>query len=880
MKEIPKRYNPEQYEEKWVNFWVENKIFSSVPDSRTPFSIVIPPPNVTGVLHMGHALNNVLQDIIIRFRKITGYNTMWMPGTDHGGIATQNVVEKLLLDEGKTRHELGREEFEKRMWQWKDESGGTIIKQLIRLGCGCDWDRIRFTMDEQCSRAVNEAFIRLFKKGLIYRGKYMINWCPRCGTALSDIEVEHRETISKLWYIRYPIVGEKDKYVVVATTRPETMLGDTAVAVNPKDDRYKNILNKKIRLPVINRELKVIEDNFVDPEFGTGIVKVTPAHDPNDFDMGKRHGLDSVKVIDENGTMTEKAEEYAGQDRFECRKNLVKRLKKENLIEKIEDYTHSIGECYRCSSVVEPLLSKQWFLKMRELSDKAIQASQQKKIEFIPERWEKPYINWLENIHDWCISRQIWWGHRIPIYHCEDHPECPPIAAKQKPDQCPNCSGTNIVQDEDVLDTWFSSALWPFSTLGWPQENKELDYYYPTQVLVTGHEILYLWVARMVMMGLEMMGEIPFEKVNIHGMIRDAKGNKMSKSKGNVIDPIDIINKYGTDALRFSLAKCSVPGRDIQLSDDDFISARNFCNKIWNASRLILSNLDIEKASELNEEELELADKWILYETEKFAQDIKQSYIEMNTANTARLVYDFTWKYFCDWYLELAKLRLYKDEKQETVQNVLVNVLIRMLNFIYPIMPFIASQIWQYIQDEVGLEVTHPIYYDGFDKKEWIDFKYQAEKMEKIMSIVNGIRNIRGEINIQPSEKLSVKIKASGESKENIEENISYIIHLAKLEEAEVGTDVQKESGDAVHIERDVSVFVSVPEEMRKREIQRLEKKIGEVREKVKYSNRKLRNQDFVEKAPKEVVDKAKGQVAKNIEELKKLESNLEEIKK
>jgi valyl-tRNA synthetase len=877
MKEIDKRYNPEKYEKEWAECWVKEKTFASSPDGQPPYTIVIPPPNVTGVLHMGHALNNVLQDIIIRVHKILGHNTMWMPGTDHGGIATQNVVEKMLMDEGITRDDLGRDKFLARMWKWKKESGETIIQQLKRLGCGCDWDRLRFTMDEQCSGAVEEAFVRLFEKGFIYRGEYMINWCPRCGTALSDIEVEHEEKKSSLWYIKYPIKRTKSAYVEVATTRPETMLGDTAVAVNPNDERYMDIIGKKVILPVIGREIEIIGDDFVDTKFGTGAVKVTPAHDPNDFEMAKRHSLESVRVIDEKGRMTDSAGPYKGQDRFKCRKNLVDKLKKEGLLVKIEDYTHSVAKCYRCFSIIEPLISEQWFLKMRGLADSALDASKKHKIKFVPSRWEKPYINWLENIYDWCISRQIWWGHRIPVFYCADC-DSRPIVQKGKPGECPSCGSKNIAQDEDVLDTWFSSALWPFSTLGWPRQTEELKYYYPTKVLVTGHEILYLWVARMVMMGLEMMGDIPFDKVNIHGIIRDEHGNKMSKSKGNVIDPMDIIKEYGTDALRFALAKSAVPGRDIQLSKDDFVEARNFANKLWNAARLILANIEIKEIQEPDMSRMELADKWILYEARRFARRIKRNYLDFNNARAARLAYEFTWSYFCDWYLEIAKLRLYSTKPgKETTEAVLVNVLVRILGMLHPVMPFISSQLWKFLSEELRLPSDNPLGYNVFKEEPDID-EQDVGKMNLLVGIVNGIRNARGELSIQPSVNLNAKVQASGEDKKFIEDHMDYLKLLGKLDDVRVGPDVLRGSQDTVIVSGGIPVFLTLSGELIKEEMTRLKKRKEDINKQIEYSNRKLMNRDFTSRAPEEIVKREKDRAKKLEDDLAKLNKNLREI--
>lgn len=937
MIDIPKRYDPKIYEDRWADYWVKNKTFASKPDKHTPYSIVIPPPNVTGVLHMGHALNNVLQDIIIRVNSIMKKNSMWMPGTDHGGIATQNVVEKMLLEENLTRHDLGREKFVEKMWKWKEESGGTIINQLKRLGCGCDWDRLRFTMDEQCSRSVRESFVRLFKKKLIYRGRRMINWCIRCQTALADIEVENEDTDSHLWYIRYPF-AEGAGSVVVATTRPETMLGDTAVAVNPADDRFKHMINKKVKLPLTDRHIPVVADEFVDMEFGTGCVKVTPAHDPNDEEIGERHNLDEmvgrVVVIDRDGKMAHGvnsgfAKKYFGMDRFECRKELVKDLKEQGYLDKIEDYRHAPGICYRCDTVIEPLQQLQWFLKMGKMAKAAAAATRNGKVKFHPESWSKPYLMWLDNMKDWCLSRQIWWGHQIPIWYCgkcngddisigfsekyhsanpdilaggdtysdliklRTHDElissadaiyisenAVPILGAADPGICPSCGGKDLIQDPDVLDTWFSSALWPFSTLGWPDKNRDLDYYYPTDVLVTGHEILYLWVARMVMMGLEMMEDIPFENVNIHGIIRDEHGNKMSKSKGNVIDPIEIINIYGTDSLRFALAKSAVPGRDIQLSDDDFIGARNFCNKLWNATRLILSNIHVKKLASPDPDKLELSDKWILYQTNRFTREIRKGYLEFNNAYTARQVYEFTWKYFCDWYLELAKIRLYSDDTdKKEVETVLLNVLIKILSLLHPIMPFISAQLWDYLCEEVELPAEKILDYNGFEEQDYDIKDEDIKDMSKLMDIVSGIRSIRGENSIQPSVKLQVKIKTTGKTQVLVQEYAEYIKVLGGVNNIEVGPEAEKKPGDAVTIVGQSSVFVSLPEELIIQEKQRLEKRITEVKELVNVSQKKLRNRDFIEKAPEKIVASARERAEDLVQELEKLEKTYIEIK-
>ncbi|MBN2406563.1 MAG: valine--tRNA ligase [Elusimicrobia bacterium] len=936
MKDIPKRYDPKEYEEKWSDFWVNSRVFSSRPDERDPYAIVIPPPNVTGFLHMGHALNNVLQDIIIRINKILGRNVLWMPGTDHGGIATQNVVEKMLLAEGKTRHDLGRDKFLERMWKWKEESGGTIINQLKRIGCGCDWDRLRFTMDDVCSAAVREAFVRLFGKNLIYRGKRMINWCPRCQTALADIEVEREEKDSSLWYIDYPLEDGSGN-VTVATTRPETMLGDTAVAVNPKDRRYKKLIGRRVRLPLTDRIIPVVGDEFVDKSFGTGCVKVTPAHDPNDEEIGKRHGLDEVVVIDRDGRMTPYAgKSYDGLDRFDCRKKLVKDLKKKGYLKKIENYRHAPGICYRCDTLIEPLQQLQWFLKMEDIAGAAAEATRRNRVKFFPANWSKPYLNWLDNIKDWCLSRQIWWGHRMPIWYCgkcdgdkiliylrKDHEALlklgketesiprtdgfyselikegythkhliefadtihvqdgvNPLVALEQPAGCPSCGSSELIQDPDVLDTWFSSALWPFSTFGWPEDSEDLKYYYPTEVLVTGHEILYLWVARMVMMGLEMIGDIPYRSVYIHGIIRDEHGNKMSKSKGNVIDPLKITDVYGTDSLRFALAKSAVPGRDIQLSEDDFVGARNFCNKLWNATRLILGTLKLEKIEIPVQDSMQLADKWIIHQSSDFIKRIKEAYLDFNNALAARLIYEFVWKYFCDWYLEIAKLRLYSNNAGEKrqVESVLLHVLTRILGALHPIMPFISSQLWSYIAEDVSMPAGDILEFNAFDTPDPRIDRKEVKKMDLLMEIVSGIRNIRGEMEVPPSAKLNAKIKADGGDAALVKQHLDYLKLLGGLDTIDVGHKVKRDKTDAVAAVGRISVYLSLSEDIIRQEKERLSKKITDLQQQVGFSNKKLKNRDFVEKAKEEVVQKVKDKLEKDIQELQRLEKTLEEM--
>ena len=711
--EMEKVYNSKDVERKWYKYWVENKTFSAKSDkNKKPFTIVIPPPNVTGSLHMGHALNNTLQDIIIRFKKLQGYNTLWVPGTDHGGIATQNVVEKLLKKEGKTKYDLGREKFLETMWKWRVETGDTILNQLKKLGCGLDWDRTAFTMDEERSKAVKKAFIKLYDKGLIYRGKRLVNWCTRCATALSDIEVEYENEKSSLWHIKYPL-KDSAEYIVVATTRPETMLGDTAVAVNPNDERYAYLIGKTIMLPLVDREIKIVADYVIDQSFGTGAVKVTPAHDATDNEIAKRNNLEAIEVIGINGKMINVPEKYAGLSVADAREAVVGDLQAQGLLINTEEYSHSVGRCYRCANTIEPLMSEQWFLNVSEMSKRAVNAANKEETKFYPASWKKPYVLWLENLRDWCISRQIWWGHRIPVYYCADEEgnktSCKPIASFETPAQCPLCKGTKFLQDDDVLDTWFSSALWPVSVFNWgsDENNEDLKYFYPTAVLVTGHEILYLWVARMVQFGLEFIDKIPYKDIFIHGIVRDKSGKKMSKSLGNVVDPLGVMDKFGTDALRFALAQAAAPGRDMQISDESFLAARNFANKIWNASRFIIMNL--EGAGELGEiKPSELADKWILAELAETSKKVKAAYEIYDIDAAARELYDFFWTKYCDWYIELSKIRIMSQDLavKKQVLSILIYVLKAALQLLSPIMPFITAEIWETLNGNYELRIT------------------------------------------------------------------------------------------------------------------------------------------------------------------------------
>jgi len=884
--DIPTKYNPKITENRWYNFWLERKYFHSEPrPEMKPYTIVIPPPNITGSLHMGHALNNILQDILIRLKRMQGYNALWLPGTDHGGIATQNVVEKELLSQGLTREKLGREKFLKKMWEWRDEVGDTILEQLKRLGCSCDWERTRFTMDSVCEKAVLEAFVYLYRKELIYRGEYIVNWCPRCQTALSDIEVEHEEVRGKLWYIKYPLKSSKSgvAFIMVATTRPETMLGDTAVAVHQKDKRYKNLIGSEVILPIMDRPIPIIADEFVDSSFGSGAVKVTPAHDPDDFKIAQRHNLPSVKVINEQGRMTEASGKYQGMDRFECRRELVEELREKRYLEKIEDYNYSIGRCYRCQTILEPLVSEQWYLKTEEMARRAIEVARQKRVRFFPEGWTKPYLNWLEEVHDWCISRQIWWGHRIPVWYCQKG--CPPIAAVERPEKCPACGSNNLIQDPDVLDTWFSSALWPFSTFGWPKgegvvSNKskgekvidDLDYYYPTSVLVTGYEILYLWVARMVMMGLALMDDIPFSDVFIHGIVRDAKGRKMSKSMGNVIDPLGTIEKYGTDALRFAMACGGVMGRDVQLSEENFKTGRNFANKIWNASRLVIMNLEgfkfsttTQAASVSIRERLTLPDRWILDQYNRAIEEVTTAFEEYDVSKAARLLYEFIWSKFCDWYLELAKMRLYGKEpsEREVAQSVLIYVLEGTLKLLHPIMPFITEEIWHLLncvspagREESIMIAAWPLTRRG-DRDE-----DAVEKMGLVIDIISQVRNVRSVMRIPHDKMVEVLIKPSKrKQKALLDEHIPYIKSLAKSKEVIVDKSLKKPQECATSVVSDVEVYVPLKGMIDiSREIERLGKEIEKIELELDRVAKKLKNKEFLKKAPPEVLEKVKRQ--------------------
>jgi len=872
---LSKTYDPKLVEQKWYDFWKEKGYFhAEVEEDKEPFCIVMPPPNVTGSLHLGHALDNTLQDILIRWRRMQGYNTLWVPGTDHAGIATQARVEEYIAKkEGKSKYDLGREEFLKRVWKWKEKYGGRITKQLSLLGCSCDWERERFTMDEGCSRAVREVFVRLYEKGLIYRGSYIINWCPKCQTTISDIEVEHEEQEGRLWYIRYPL-RDSDEFVVVATTRPETMLGDTAVAVHPEDERYQHLIGKTAILPVIGREIPVIADAYVDPEFGTGAVKVTPAHDPNDFEIGKRHDLPQVTVIDHDAKMTAEAGRYEGMDRYECREKLVEELKESNLLVKSEDHIHSVGRCYRCGTVIEPLISEQWFVKMKPLAEPAIRAAVEGKLRFIPERFTKIYLNWLENINDWCISRQLWWGHRIPVWYCQD---CgAEICRMEEPPKCPECESSSLEQDPDVLDTWFSSALWPFSTLGWPEETPELKHFYPTSVLVTGRDIIFFWVARMIFMGLEFMEDVPFREVFIHGLVLDALGRKMSKSLGNGVDPIEVIDSYGADILRFMLITGNTPGNDLRFHFERLEGTRNFANKIWNASRFALMNLE-DYSGGGGEIEPELEDRWILSRYNKTVKRVTENLENYELGEAARYLYDFIWSEFCDWYIELVKERLYGralETSRKRAQYTLSYVLSSTMKLLHPFMPFITEEIWQQLPHEEDSIMTSP--WPQF--REDINDEEAEKKMELIMDIIRGIRNIRAEMNIKPSKKVKAIVSVRDrETVVSVQDGLEHIKKLANASDVEVLVNLsEKPEKAAAAVVAGAEIYVPLEGVIDfDIEVKRLEKELADIEKDLERTSRKLSSDGFLKKAPPEVVEKEKGKKKEFEEKKRALEERL-----
>lgn len=879
---IPKVYDPASVEKKWYEFWEKNRYFHAEPEpGKKPFSIVIPPPNITGKLHMGHALDNTLQDILIRWHRMMGDNTLWMPGYDHAGLATQIKVEEVLKkEEGKTRFDLGREEFVKRVWAWKEEYGDRIINQLKCLGISCDWERKRFTMDEGCSRAVRETFVSLFEKGLIYKGTRITNWCVNCHTALSDIEVEHEDTSGHLWYVRYPVVGEEDTYLTIATTRPETIPGDTAVAVNPEDERYAKLIGKTLRLPILNREIPVIADSYVDTKFGTGAVKITPSHDPNDYEMGLRHNLPEIVVIGKDGVMTEEAGPFAGLERYECRKQIVARLKEEGYLVKIEEHSHAVGHCQRCHNIVEPLVSTQWFVKMQPLVKAAVDCVTDGRTQFVPERFTKNYTGWMENIHDWCISRQIWWGHRIPVWYCDDCGEM--SASRTDLEKCPKCGSTHIHQDEDALDTWFSSALWPFSTMGWPDNTELLKQFYPTSVLVTGYDIIFFWVARMLIMGMEFMKEIPFEKVFIHGLVRDSQGRKMSKSLGNGIDPLEVIEKYGADTLRFMLITGNTPGNDMRFYWERVEGTRNFANKIWNASRFALMNMEgYDKDAELAP--YTLADKWILSRLQDTVKDVTGLLERFELGEAGRAIYDFIWSEVCDWYIEIAKPRLYNKEaaaERATAQHVLATVLVSAMKLLHPYMPFITEEIYQCLPHE-----AESIMISKWPVADESLVDPEAERgMNAIMDSIKAIRNMRAEVNANPGKKIPAIMLVSEDLREVVAHNDSYIKLLGGIDNLELRPlNGEKPENAMAAVVTGIEVYLPLAGLIDvEKETQRLSKELAAMEKDLQRAGGKLNNAGFLAKAPEDVIAKERAkyeELSGKIEAVKKRMAYLAELK-
>lgn len=869
--EMEKTYNPSQVENKWYEKWESNGYFHAKPNpDKQPYCIVIPPPNITGKLHMGHALDETLQDVLIRYKRMAGYEALWLPGTDHASIATEVKIVEQMAKEGLTKKDVGREAFLKRAWDWRNTYGTTIVKQLRKLGSSCDWERERFTMDEGCNQAVTKVFVELYNKGLIYRGDRIINWCPACKTALSDAEVEYEEQASHLWHIRYD-APDKSYSIVVATTRPETMLGDTAIAVNPEDPRYQNIIGKNVVIPVVGREIPVIADEYCEMEFGTGAVKITPGHDPNDFEVGKRAGLPVIRVFTDDGHINELGGKYVGMDRFVCRQALVDDLDTCGALVKIEDYTHNVGTCYRCHTTIESIVSKQWFVDMKPLAKPAIDAVRNGEIKFVPERFDKTYFNWMENIRDWCISRQLWWGHRIPAYYCDDCGEM--IVAARVPEKCPKCGGS-MHQDEDVLDTWFSSGMWPFSTLGYPESTEELKYFYPTSTLVTGYDIIFFWVARMVVFGYEVMKQKPFDTVYIHGIVRDSQGRKMSKSLGNGIDPLEIIEKYGADSLRFSLLTGNAAGTDMRFYWEKVEAARNFCNKVYNAARFALMSIDVsdtERTNTLETEKLTVSDKWILHRLNQVTGEVTENLDGYELGLAAQKVYDFIWTEFCDWYIEMAKPRLYSDDAatKELVSNVLLHVLRQSMKLLHPFMPFITEEIYSKLTTEA----------DSIMISDWPainkSFVYPDEcrYMESIMEVVRSVRNLRADMKVPPVQRISIKLVVAEKDRTAYENVCGYMERLAGAENVEVQSEKGEVAKTDVHlICSDAEVFIPLASLVDiEKEQARIEKEIERINGEIKRAEGKLNNASFVAKAPEAVVEEERCKLATAQEMLQKL---------
>ena len=877
--EMNKTYNPSEIEDRLYKKWLDKKYFHAEVDrSKKPFTIVMPPPNITGQLHMGHALDNTLQDILIRFKRMQGYNALWQPGTDHASIATEVKVTNKLREEGIDKEELGREGFLKRTWEWREEYGGRIVSQLKKLGSSADWDRERFTMDEGCSKAVQEVFIRLYEKGYIYQGSRIINWCPVCQTSISDAEVEYEDQAGHFWHINYPIVGT-DKCIEIATTRPETMLGDTAIAVHPDDERYKDLVGKMVLLPIVNKEIPIVADSYVDKEFGTGAVKITPAHDPNDFEVGKRHNLEEINILNDDGTINENGGKFEGMDRYEARKAIVKELEEGGYLVRIENHEHNVGTHDRCHTTVEPMIKKQWFVKMNEMSKPAIEAVKNGDLRFVPGHFDRTYLHWLENIRDWCISRQLWWGHRIPAYYCDDCGEI--VVAKETPSVCPKCGCTHFTQDEDTLDTWFSSALWPFSTLGWPDKTEDLDYFYPTNVLVTGYDIIFFWVIRMVFSGYEQTGKCPFSDVLIHGLVRDEQGRKMSKSLGNGIDPLEIIDQYGADALRLTLVTGNAPGNDMRYSEKKIIASRNFANKVWNASRFMLMNIEKADLSNVSLDDLTPADKWILSKANSLVKEVTDNMENYDFGVAVSKLNDFIWEEFCDWYIEMVKPRLYNEEDTTKAAALftLKKVLTISLKLLHPYMPFITEEIFCSLQDkEESIMVSDwPVFEEAFD------FKAEENEVEIIKNAVRNIRNLRADMNVPPSKKASVYVVSEKEEVRKVfEDSRVFFATLGYASEVHVQADKAGIADDAVStVIPDAVIYMPFAELVDvEKEIARLEKEAKRLEGEIKRAKGMLSNEKFISKAPAAKVEAEKEKLEKYTSMAAQVAERLSQLKK
>ena len=871
---MAKAYNPKEVEDKIYDFWQEGNYFhAEVDKDKKPYTIVMPPPNITGQLHMGHALDNTLQDILIRWRRMQGYSALWLPGTDHASIATEAKIVEAMRKEGITKEDLGREKFLERAWEWKKEYGGRIVSQLKKMGSSCDWERERFTMDEGCSKAVKEVFVRLYNKGLIYRGERIINWCPHCKTSISDAEVEFEEQAGHFWHLRYPLT-DGSGYLELATTRPETLLGDTAVAVNPSDERYKDLVGKTLTLPLVGREIPIVADDYVDVDFGTGVVKITPAHDPNDFQVGLRHNLPVINVMTDDAKIVEDYPKYAGMDRYEAREAIVKDLDEGGFLVKVEKHDHNVGTCYRCHSTVEPRVSKQWFVKMDELAGPAIECVKSGKTKFVPERFNKIYYHWMENIRDWCISRQLWWGHRIPAYYCD---ECGEVTvAKEMPEKCPKCGCTHLHQDEDTLDTWFSSALWPFSTLGWPDKTPELDYYFPTNTLVTGYDIIFFWVARMIFSSVEQMNSQPFDTVFIHGIVRDENGVKMSKSLGNGIDPLLVIDQYGADALRMFLATGNSPGNDMRYSEKRVEACRNFAIKLWNASRFVHMNIDDYDVKNELPATLETEDKWILHTLNNVAKEVNENLEKFELGIALSKIYDFIWNSYCDWYIELCKARLQSEgETAQNARQVLIYVLDKILKLLHPFMPFITEEIWQTIPHDTDGKTVMLEQYPEYDPS--LDFPSEAEEMMKVMEAITAIRTQRNEMNVPPSKKAKLFIATA--IPETFSNGEQFFKKLASASEVEI-SDSFDIDGAVTVVTSDAKIYIPMEELVDKEaELKRLNKELKQVEKMLAQDEGKLNNPGFMSKAPEKVIEKIKGQAEKEREKIALIHAAMDALK-